>query len=114
MELVFTYVYPRLDINVSKQLNHLLKSPFVIHPKSGKVCVPIDAAKADHFRPEDVPTIGELVAEVNAHRGAQNDDGPLYEKTKLLPYIKLFQSFVNNLIAAKQSKATSNAMSVDF
>uniref|UniRef100_A0A7S3T4L2 DNA primase n=1 Tax=Strombidinopsis acuminata TaxID=141414 RepID=A0A7S3T4L2_9SPIT len=64
-DIVIQFTYPRLDVNVSKQMNHLLKSPFVVHPKTGRVCVPINPQKLDNFDPMQVPTIGRLVEELN-------------------------------------------------
>merc|ERR1719401_2122614 len=64
-DIVLQFTYPRLDVNVSKQMNHLLKSPFVVHPKTGRVCVPIDPTRLDLFDPLKVPTIGRLVEELN-------------------------------------------------
>lgn len=60
------------------QLNHLLKSPFVVHPKTGRVCVPIDPRDPDSFTPFDVPTITDLcrwVARRQVGEG-ENDVGP--------------------------------------
>merc|ERR1740121_552612 len=65
-DVVLQYTYPRLDINVTKQINHLLKAPFVVHPKTGRVCVPIDPDTMDTFDPKQVPTIGRLVDELNS------------------------------------------------
>ena len=64
MQLVFTHCYPRLDANVSKAQNHLLKSPFCVHPKTGRVCIPIDPALADQFNPFEVPTVRSLCEQV--------------------------------------------------
>ncbi|KAI1905806.1 p48 polypeptide of DNA primase [Ophidiomyces ophidiicola] len=65
-DIVLEYTYPRLDAEVSKKLIHLLKSPFVVHPGTGRVCVPIDIGKVDQFNPLDVPTVSELLDEINA------------------------------------------------
>jgi DNA primase small subunit len=63
VEVVLRYTYPRLDINVSKMRNHLLKSPFCVHPKTGRVCVPISKAEHRTFDPFAVPTISQIVQE---------------------------------------------------
>lgn len=65
-EIQLMMLYPRLDINVTKGLNHLLKSPFCVHPKTGKVCVPFNPNVASKFDPNSVPTIMQLLNEINA------------------------------------------------
>ncbi|KAI1125235.1 DNA primase small subunit [Nemania abortiva] len=96
-DIVLEYTYPRLDIEVSKKLNHLLKSPFVVHPGTGRVCVPIDTNKLDEFDPMAVPTVQELRAEIDSWTGENGDGGKApedWEKTSLKPYIEHFRSFV--------------------
>lgn len=65
-DMIFQITYPRLDSNVSTHLNHLLKSPFCVHPKTGRVCVPIDPEICESFDPCSVPTINQLIDELNS------------------------------------------------
>lgn len=97
-ELVFQHCYPRLDANVSKTQNHLLKSPFCVHPKTGRVCVPIDVDHADTFSPFDVPTVRSLCQEVDDYdlkHSKKADDGDRdqisdLQKTSMKACMELF------------------------
>jgi len=89
IETVFKYTYPRLDINVSKGMNHLLKSPFCVHPKTGRVCVPIDISKVDEFDPFAVPTLGQLMKELDGYEG--QTVGHEWEKTSLRTSFEHFE-----------------------
>lgn len=68
--IVLRHVYPRLDVNVSKELNHLLKAPFCVHPSTGRVCVPFRAARVRQFGPKaDAPDIASLLRELEKGDG---------------------------------------------
>ncbi|KXS95516.1 hypothetical protein AC578_4621 [Pseudocercospora eumusae] len=100
------YTYPRLDAEVSKKLNHLLKSPFVIHPGTGRVCVPIDMRRVEDFDPFSVPTVSELLEEIDQWEKKQGADmsseerGNVkdWQKTRLKPYIDYFKGHVNSIL----------------
>ncbi|KAI9707197.1 MAG: hypothetical protein M1836_000157 [Candelina mexicana] len=103
-DVVLEYTYPRLDVEVSKKLIHLLKSPFVVHPGTGRVCVPIDTRKLEEFDPLIVPTVTDLLGEIDEwDRDADVGEGEGkrvqdYEKTSLKPYVEYFKSFVATLL----------------
>ena len=98
-DIVLEYTYPRLDIEVSKHLNHLLKSPFVVHPGTGRVCVPINTKHCEDFDPLSVPTVTDLLREIDEWTGPEDGEreGKTiqdWEKTSLKPYVEYFRSFV--------------------
>ncbi|KAL9098980.1 MAG: hypothetical protein Q9163_005457 [Psora crenata] len=114
-DIVLEYTYPRLDVEVSKKQIHLLKSPFVIHPGTGRVCVPINLDKVEKFDPLGVPTVTELLGEIDEYDGRQmqvDRDGeaegeelkktPDYEKTSLKPYVEYFKTYVASLLRAEK------------
>ncbi|KAI0165198.1 prim-pol domain-containing protein [Hypoxylon sp. FL1284] len=133
-DVVLEYTYPRLDIEVSKKLNHLLKSPFVVHPGTGRVCVPIDTRKLEDFDPLGVPTVQGLLAEIDSwteggEKGSDEEEAGAgegkaktksnlqdWEKTSLRPYVEYFRSFVLALMKderdpkVKRERDESDAM----
>lgn len=107
-DMVIATLYPKLDIEVTKQTIHLLKSPFCIHPSTGNVCVPIDM----EFNPDQAPKLITL-----QHEMEQN--GNNVEKTSLQPFIELFQQHVNKVMkndmgTVKRERAEDGETSLDF
>lgn len=53
-DVIAFYTWPRLDGAVTTHVEHLIKSPFAVHPDTGRVCVPFDDIEAiDRFDPEN-------------------------------------------------------------
>ncbi|KAH9606019.1 hypothetical protein KSS87_021036 [Heliosperma pusillum] len=90
-EIVFSYVYPRLDMEVSKHMNHLLKAPFCVHPKTGRVCVPIDPDRCEEFDPTSVPTLSQLLEELNT-KSMDSDVETDLDRTSLGKAVAFFRS----------------------
>jgi DNA primase small subunit len=118
---VLEYTYPRLDVEVSKKLVHLLKSPFVVHPGTGRVCVPIDLRRVDEFDPLGVPTVTELLGEIDQWDAAhvrenvdsEGKEGAArrvqdYEKTRLKPFVDYFKAFVAALMRDEKGFGAGN------
>jgi DNA primase catalytic subunit len=95
--IVYSFVYPRLDANVSKQLNHLLKSPFCVHPSTEWICVPIRSE--DFYPTADCPSVRALT---------EGDKKANKQWKKCLSY---FKKYVKQVARAQQAPDT---MEEDF
>ncbi|XP_077430927.1 DNA primase small subunit [Vanacampus margaritifer] len=120
-EIMLQYCYPRLDVNVSKGVNHLLKSPFSVHPKTGRISVPMDLTELDTFDPFNVPTISLLCEELDRAKVAEVEDENEeikeneevsaekrkirdYKRTSLAKYIKYFDTFLDGVSHSRKGE----------
>ncbi|TEB37500.1 prim-pol domain-containing protein [Coprinellus micaceus] len=104
-DIILHYTYPRIDAEVSKHRNHLLKAPFCIHPKTGRVCVPVDPRGIDSFDPERVPTIGQLLGELDEGmvvEGEESSPDSDVQRTSLAPYVEMMNKYATSLMDLKR------------
>ncbi|CAJ0830974.1 9958_t:CDS:2 [Entrophospora sp. SA101] len=87
-EIILQYAYPRLDRAVSTTINHLLKSPFCIHP---------DTETCDDFDPLSSPTVRLLIDELERAHAIHPVTKDFYSKTSLKSHIKYFNEFFRQL-----------------
>lgn len=110
-ELVLSHLYPRLDVHVTEAQNHLLKSPWVIHPKTGRVCVPFDPFDCEAFNPELVPTVQDLFSEYNNSEGHSSQQDFL-KSSCVAPYLQVFDQFMQRLETTFQAERVAHAREV--
>lgn len=100
-EIQMSILCPRLDISVSKTANHLLKAPFCVHPKTGKVCVSFNPSAVSKFDPTTVPTLRQLLVEVDEFDKKDAEDGSEKNRIALvcLTIVTLFKcrKFTQNI-----------------
>lgn len=105
-DIILQYTYPRIDSEVSKKMNHLLKSPFVVHPSTGNVCIPLNVEMIQDFDPlKDCPTVGMVLREFNknSNKGEEIRKGMEWEKTSLKPYVEILDRYCAGII--KETRA---------
>ncbi|KXN73531.1 prim-pol domain-containing protein [Conidiobolus coronatus NRRL 28638] len=113
----FQHIYPRLDVNVSTHLNHLLKAPFCVHPKTERVCIPISPENFNEFDPEEAPKLQALINQIHHTETKkrrlnpdENEQQPVklaWTQTDLAGYIKYFKEFVEKVNVKIQKEQVS-------
>lgn len=96
-ELVLSMLWPKLDADVTKRLDHLLKFPFCVHPNSRKVSVPLFSLdEVGAFDPNTSVTLEMLVDAIKpriAAIKANPDSIGVYAGTPLEDVIKNLDLF---------------------
>uniref|UniRef100_A0A8C7TIA6 DNA primase AEP n=1 Tax=Oncorhynchus mykiss TaxID=8022 RepID=A0A8C7TIA6_ONCMY len=127
-EIMWQYCYPWVDVNVSKGVNHLLKSPFSVHPKTGKgktnevsttpflnypyfpkgrISVPIDLRELDPLSQFFIIRTLDLILFCSLHVDLTNKkrSGSIdYKRTSLGKYVKLLDEFLEGMARSRKGE----------
>lgn len=78
--------------------------------------MPIDVRRVDEFNPLEVPTLGQLLEEIDAWDGPADDAISDWQKTSLRPYVELFERYVEGLLKDEKSekRAREEGESMEF
>lgn len=95
---------PHLDVDTHWLEGDVLRNAVetesrVVPPPTGRVCVPIDPAKADQFDPTTVPTISQLADEIDQFAEDEGEKSVTkeYKKTSLREPVRIFEEFLSKL-----------------
>jgi DNA primase small subunit len=83
----------------------------------GRVCIPVDPAKVHEFDPETVPTVGQLLVELERAPATTAEDDKAkrvddWEYTSLKPYVEMFERHVAGVM--QDARATRKGMSREY
>jgi len=111
--IIFHFSYPRLDIQVSMQWNHLLKAPMTVHPSTGMICVPITAQPISGrtgFNPTTCPRIHEVQQEID-HLVETNgmEEEQAVRRSSLAPSLHLLEQFVAELAKDRRQQRLNHS-----
>jgi DNA primase small subunit len=91
---IWNLIGPRIDANVSKHMNHTLKAPYSVHPKTGRVSVPILHDRLDQFPvAARAPLVRDLMGE---HINISKDT--------LTKSVEAFHRFLDKVAASETEK----------
>ncbi|XP_046397246.1 DNA primase small subunit [Ischnura elegans] len=124
-EMVLRYLMPRLDEHVTTGMGHLLKAPFCIHPKTGRLAMPINPKAVDKCDPNKTPpTITQLLKEIDAFDArsmeiSSGGEGQLKvrdaRKTSMHKSLVIFEEFLKGLEnERKEDRLVVNDMKMEF
>lgn len=106
-EVILMMLYPRLDVEVSRQMNHLLKSPFCVHPGTGNVCIPFDPVKKPFDPFTETPKLQQILSEHPTD----------WKSTSIKESVLLFKNYVSGItqleISERKRERQSNE-TLDF